>query len=272
MKKLLLAATGLIALATPALAADMAPAPVYTKAPPPVVVPCTWCGGYIGINGGGGWQDNSWTYPDVNFYSRVAGQGFRTNPDGGLAGGQIGYNWQLSGPWIMGAELMGDWANLKQTVVGPIPTFPNDTYTTRLRDLESLTLRFGYGPTNWLFYGKAGVATGTERLDVLSGPPVAGVAYSISNREWGPTAGVGVEYMMTPNIVFGLEYDYASLSKISTDPRATCTVTLCNTQPLNLTQGQSFLINGGVNSSRYDVNTVTARLSYKWGGPIVSRY
>ena len=39
MKKFLMAAAGLVALATPAFAADMAPAPrAYTKAPPPVVV------------------------------------------------------------------------------------------------------------------------------------------------------------------------------------------------------------------------------------------
>ena len=38
MKKFLIAAAGLVALAAPALAADIVPAPVYTKAPPPPVV------------------------------------------------------------------------------------------------------------------------------------------------------------------------------------------------------------------------------------------
>ena len=37
MKKFLIAAGGLVALAAPALAADMAPR--YTKAPPPMAVP-----------------------------------------------------------------------------------------------------------------------------------------------------------------------------------------------------------------------------------------
>jgi outer membrane immunogenic protein len=266
MKKFLIAAAGLVALAAPAFAADMAPAPVYTKAPPPVVAPpCIWCGGYVGINGGGGWENNTWTFPIDTFFDHVPGQGFGTHPSGAVAGGQIGYNWQLAGPWVMGVELMGDWANLKQTLIGALtPSFPNDVYTTQLRDLESLTLRFGYGPTNWLFYGKAGVATGTERLSVVSGPPIPGFGFSDSTRQWGPTAGVGVEYLMTPNFVIGAEYDYASLSKVSNNVTATC-----DGNPGCITHVPDPF---PLYSSRFNVNTAVVRLSYKWGGPVVARY
>ncbi|WP_407170675.1 hypothetical protein [Bradyrhizobium sp. ORS 111] len=56
MKNVLLATVALIALTAPALAADLAPRPYYTKAAkePPIIVPFfDWTGFYVGINGGG---------------------------------------------------------------------------------------------------------------------------------------------------------------------------------------------------------------------------
>src|SRR4051812_40205723 len=54
MRKFLIAVAGAVALATSALAADMAPAPrAYTKAPAPVVAVYNWTGFYIGGSVGG---------------------------------------------------------------------------------------------------------------------------------------------------------------------------------------------------------------------------
>ncbi len=54
MKKFLLGTIGFVAMAAPAVAADM-PARTYTKAPPPVIAPVyDWSGFYIGGNGGWG--------------------------------------------------------------------------------------------------------------------------------------------------------------------------------------------------------------------------
>jgi outer membrane immunogenic protein len=57
MRKFLLGTLGLVAMAAPALAADL---PV--KAPPPVYVApmYNWSGFYIGANGGWGSSDNCW--------------------------------------------------------------------------------------------------------------------------------------------------------------------------------------------------------------------
>ena len=84
MKKLLIAAAGMMAvgLSAPASAADLAARP-YTKAPPPVVAPISdWTGFYIGANGGLG-QKHSF----VGFLKgpwTVAGGG------GGGSGGGVG--------------------------------------------------------------------------------------------------------------------------------------------------------------------------------------
>jgi opacity protein-like surface antigen len=53
MKKLALAVSVLAISAVSASAADMAPAPLYTKAAPIEVAPaCVWCGWYVGGNVG----------------------------------------------------------------------------------------------------------------------------------------------------------------------------------------------------------------------------
>jgi outer membrane immunogenic protein len=55
------------------------------KAPPPPPPP-GWTGFYIGVNGGGGWNQNTGRSDELGF-------GNILKPSGGLAGGQIGYNW-----------------------------------------------------------------------------------------------------------------------------------------------------------------------------------
>ena len=61
-------------------------------------------GFYVGVNGGGGWGRTDWFF-------NVVGTTANHDSSGGLAGGQIGYNWQ-TGPWVFGVEADGDWANI----------------------------------------------------------------------------------------------------------------------------------------------------------------
>ena len=73
-----------------ASAADMAVKAPYFKAPVSVVY--DWTGFYIGANAGVG-VGRDYTRLDV-----PAGGSFEAsylNPQGGLGGGQIGYNWQI---------------------------------------------------------------------------------------------------------------------------------------------------------------------------------
>src|SRR6516162_2915113 len=78
MKNLFLTGTALLTLVSgSAMAADLgrpAPAPVYTKAPPPVPV-FTWTGFYIGGNIGAAWAQHNWTDSVflVNFNNFVIG-------------------------------------------------------------------------------------------------------------------------------------------------------------------------------------------------------
>jgi outer membrane immunogenic protein len=233
--------------------------PAYEPPPPPAF---SWTGFYIGANGGYGWSTTTWVYPTTNYYDTGAGQGYTANPDGALAGGQIGYNLQF-GSWVVGIEGSGDWADLRETRLGAVTaTFPNDSYSTKITDIESITGRLGYAFNTWLLYAKGGVATTNLGLNIVSGAPGAGVTTTNDQRLWGPTVGGGVEYAITDNIVAGVEFDYSyfhkgGISTVTTGPVAA---------PVT--------INGG----GVDVESVLARISYKFdfapppAPPVVAKY
>jgi outer membrane immunogenic protein len=98
-----------------ASAADMAPR-TYTKAPPVMVEVWNWTGFYIGGNGGYSWGRSN---TDVSFFNTVSGlpivlpPGSITNArfdmNGGVAGGQAGYNWQV-GNFVWGLEADIQWS------------------------------------------------------------------------------------------------------------------------------------------------------------------
>ena len=112
--KLLLASAASL-LVQAASAADLAVAPVYNKAP--VIAPlASWSGFYIGGNVGYGWGSRSVGLPLTTTdpalapaLAAVVASGARPaslspSTKGVIGGGQIGYNWQLSSPWLLGLE------------------------------------------------------------------------------------------------------------------------------------------------------------------------
>jgi outer membrane immunogenic protein len=207
MKKLVIAASA-VAFAGAAQAADL-----YVKAP--VVTVYDWSGIYVGANAGYGWGDENWAFPTNNFFVSVAPTSFNTQPKGALAGGQIGAQKQLGAglfgfglPWVVGVELTGDWADLRQDRTGPLdPLFPTDVWTTKVHNLETLAFRSGWAWNNWLFYTKSGGATAEVSVHALGD----GATFDQSQRLWGITSGVGLEYGLTRNWIVGVEYDYTHL-------------------------------------------------------------
>src|ERR1700760_1628195 len=120
MNKLAWTAAGLLALsAVPAFAADL-PARVYTKAPPVVAPIYNWAGFYIGVNGGGGSGHNCGTTTAVALVAVAPTSEGCHDATGGLAGGQIGYRWQMTN-WVFGLEAQGDWGKLKGSNDSQIP-------------------------------------------------------------------------------------------------------------------------------------------------------
>src|SRR6266849_4586397 len=261
MKKFLLATVGLVALgiAAPASAADLAARP-YTKAPPaPVVAVYDWTGFYIGANGGGGWSHKCW---DVTNF-RVPVAPFREgchDASGGVVGGQIGYRWQRAG-WVFGLEAQGDWADLKGSNVSAfIPAWTNNS---KIEAFGLFTGQVGYAWNNVLWYVKGGAAVTDDKYSgTVTTPPFTGAVFdSASETRWGGVVGTGLEFGFAPNWSVAVEYDHLFMGN-----RA---IAFTSTGVLaGIPAGSIFR----TDSIRQDVDMVTARVNFRFGGPGVARY
>ena len=211
-----------------------------------VAAPYSWSGLYVGLNAGYAWSDTDWQGPAAFFGVTT----FPTDSSGGLVGAHIGYQHQW-GNIVAGAEVSYSKTWLKDTVVGPVPVFPADSFTTEINDLLLVVGRLGYAAHNFLIYGKGGFASSDVELSGRSGPPVAGVTFSESQRLTGWTAGAGVEWMLSRNLILGVEYNYVHLDNEAFDARTGGAVV-----GIPVLAGVDDVI----------IQTVMARLSYKFGG------
>ncbi|MDE5466262.1 outer membrane protein [Bradyrhizobium sp. CSS354] len=253
MKKFLLGTVALFALglASPASAADMAARP-YTKAPPALAAPIyDWTGFYIGANGGWGQSRNCWDF--VGAAGVVFADGCRER-SGGLIGGQVGYRWQAS-QWVFGLEAQGDWADLSSQRVSLI----NPAFSTRTKTdgIGLFTAQIGYSWNASLLYVKGGAAVTSNRfsiLDTLTGTELA----AASSTRWGGTVGVGWEYGFAPNWSAGIEYDHLFMGDAN-----------------NSFSVANPVVAGALNRISQDVDMVTLRVNYRFGGygaPVTARY
>ena len=237
MKKLLLSTTALVVLASPALAADLAARP-YTKAPPPVMAAIyDWSGFYIGVNGGGGWTHNTWD---------VVGGGREGSHDssGGTIGGQVGYRWQM-GQFVFGVEAQGNWADFSGDNQSALFGTRNRTKTDAF---GLFTGQVGYAFNNVLVYAKGGAAI-TSNTYTITNAATGAFLGSNDNTRWGGVVGAGLEYGFAPNWSLGVEYDHLFMDR----------------------QTVSFGALGS-DSIKQDADLFTARLNYRFGGPVATRY
>ena len=236
--------------ATSALAADL-PARTYTKAPVIVDPGYNWTGFYVGANGGYSWgrANTSLTAPSPlpAIFPVAAFAPFRTNVNGGIAGGQLGYNWQVDPKWVLGLEGDAQWSGERSsstlTAVGPrygssIVGIPGGTdFNAIITQTANLAYDLQWfatfrGRAGWLadpqtlLYGTGGLAVGgfryaaqgTVALQVFGpglggttpgfGFTVPGAAAAQSDTRAGWTLGAGVERKITRNWSAKLEYLY----------------------------------------------------------------
>jgi outer membrane immunogenic protein len=269
MKKFLAAATALMALTATgaAWAADLPP-PVPFKAPPPPAW-YDWTGFYIGANGGYSWGRASTTITAPGLPAFSGSQ----DVNGGLGGGQIGYNWQFNHNWVVGLE--ADFQGTGQSGNAGLPTvvttpaiavlaLPSTTTTgtisQKLPWFGTVRGRLGVEPANgWLLYGTGGLAYGevdtstsvTATTGFAGAPPIAVVTTGSSahNIQAGWTLGAGVEYAFLPRWSVKLEYLYVDLGSF------TNTLTGTGAYPTL------------VSSTHFTDNIFRAGINYNFGGP-----
>jgi len=255
MKTLLLAAAGLTAVAiAPALAADLpARAPAYTKAPAIVEPIYNWSGFYGGLNAGGASSRNCWSINNAIGVAVPSTAEGCHNATGALAGGQIGYRWQMTN-WVFGLEAQGDWADLKGSNVSqltaPFAVFNNNS---KIDAIGLFTGQVGYAWNNVLWYGKGGAAV---THDKYNGDILGTTFDTASETRWGGVIGTGFEFGFAPNWSVAVEYDHVFMGSHNVSFNATAL--------------------GGIStrtdSIKQDVDMGTVRVNYTFGGPVVAKY
>jgi outer membrane immunogenic protein len=218
---------------SPALAADLAPAPVEPVAP--LALPFDWTGLYVGVNAGyalGGGDATLVTnglpplpapafppglppFPGVP--SGFPGDLGNVSTDGVLGGVQAGYNIQF-GTWVVGVEGDIDYFNGddEQSLVWPLGT---DRVEAEYSWLATVRARAGYAMDNFLIYVTGGVAVADVEMTYEFERAAGSDSLSESSTSVGWVAGIGAEYAFTRNWSVKVEGLYADLGSESFEIR-----------------------------------------------------
>ena len=162
----------------------------------------SWTGFYLGANAGYGWGDAN------HIAGPTSGSGVNDlDIDGGFAGGQIGYNWQID-QFVVGAEADIQWSGIEGSCAegacgGNVP----QSTEHEIDWFGTLRARFGYAAGEWMPYVTAGWAFGEATRTTGFGPASADRSLS------GWTAGAGVEWAFNSNWSVKAEYQYIDFGK-----------------------------------------------------------
>jgi outer membrane immunogenic protein len=204
--KRILAGAALLGTAVSAQAADLAVKAPYYKAP--VALVYDWTGFYIGVNAGVGLgRDRSILNAQTTFNSTYL------SPQGGLGGGQIGYNWQTGsvfGPLVLGVEADIQGTGMSDSGTS-LPIAGGVQYNQKLDWFGTVRGRIGVAHGPVLSYVTAGYAYGSVNTSITE---FGGPAFSSGNRmQSGWTVGSGVEAALGGNWTGKIEYLYLDLGK-----------------------------------------------------------
>jgi outer membrane immunogenic protein len=167
---------------------------------PPVTF--SWTGGYIGGQVGYAWSRGSGDYINISPFLPLLPESTSVDGEGWLAGGQIGYNYQINN-WVFGLEGELAWSdadgkNPVDNILGQVADL-----AVNVDWLGSLTARAGFAVERTLFYGKAGV--GFTEIDLEDSDSATG-----SDTLTGWTLGAGVEHAFTDHWTMRGEYQFYS--------------------------------------------------------------
>lgn len=181
-----------------------------------------WTGLYLGAQGGYG--GDKFEYPGylntgVPAFSGT-GQASLTS-SGFIAGGQVGYNLLLSNI-LVGVEADLAWSGIEgEVAIGGSGVAGGSVSVSAGSEIEhfgTIRGRLGFAKDNLLIYGTAGVAYGKVTSSYSYNANFAGLgigpfsgADSISDNQWGWTAGGGLEYGVGANWSLKTEYLYTDL-------------------------------------------------------------
>ena len=155
---------------------------------------------------------------------------------------------QVAQRFRVGGFLRGD-ASLEEREIAP----------SRVDAFGLFTGQIGYAFNNALLYVKGGAAVTSDRYRNFTTATGVQVTNSVNDTRWGAAVGVGLEYGFAPNWTAGIEYDHMFMQDKN--------YTLLN-------NGAAFAAGTlfATDRIRQDVDIVTVRVNYRWGGPVVAKY
>jgi outer membrane immunogenic protein len=194
----------------------------------PAAAAWRWTGFYGGLNGGYGVGNTSFKefkYFDpatpplplelTHYVSSFAPQ--KVSPQGGLAGGQVGYNWQFD-HLVVGVEGDAQWSGQKDTACA-MSCFTAggsiETLTQQFNWLATARARVGYADRGYLLYLTAGGAWAEiEESDFFTG---SGPSFTSNFKQTkgGWVAGGGIEAWLFGNWTGKIEYLHLDLGTIN---------------------------------------------------------
>ena len=136
----------------------------------------------------------------------------------------------------------------------PFPAnFAGTTNSAKVTSVGLFTGQLGWAANAALFYVKGGAALTNNNFLNYNTASASACTMRASSR-LGGTIGVGFEYGFTPNWSAGIEYDHLMMGNAN----------------------NSFSCYAGcaavVNTISQNIDMVTVRVNYKFGGPVVARY
>jgi outer membrane immunogenic protein len=149
-------------------------------------------------------------------------------------------------------EGQGNWADFRGSHVSTL--FPGDRLDSRIDAFGLFTGQIGYAANNVLFYVKGGAAVTADRFRIFDVPTGLVVATTGDDTRWGASVGTGIEFGFAPNWTAGVEYNHLFMQD--------------RTHTFVDTTG-AFI---AAERIRQDVDLVTVRVNYRWGGPVIAKY
>ena len=215
-----------------------------------------WSGLYIGGHVGGSSAGSNWAFQrdDLWIIRRGTGGIPFARQTSVLGGVQAGYNFQL-GSIVTGIE--GTWSGLNHKTTIASPYYPDtDTETAKISNIFTIAGRLGVTWDRVLFYAKGGWAGGEVGLSAASTSGGPSAWNPGSKFRSGVIVGAGFEYMLTQNLILGIEYNHIDLGRAN--------YTAYNT-------GADTTLTSVDDKTKLD--TVVGRLSYKFDslGAVASR-
>jgi outer membrane immunogenic protein len=207
-----------------------------------VVAPIyNWGGFYIGINGGWGFASGTTTATITGTGTGLDGTSATGSGslNGGVAGGQIGANYQIDA-LVIGIEGDFDWSGQKRTDSFACGAGCTVSETIKLPWIATIRGRFGYAIDRVLLCGTGGVAF-THASDNVTATGF-GTIFTASSTNVGWTIGAGGEVALAQNWTAKIEYLY-----IATDVKQSGALTVVAGTITETAKIHDSLVRAGVN-------------------------